>query len=38
MPKLILKGGVFDGEDYIEDGAVVVDQEKGMIVDAGSGS
>ena len=35
MPKLILKGGVFDGEDYIEDGAVVVDQEKGMIVDAG---
>jgi hypothetical protein len=35
MAKLILKVGVFDGEAYIEDGAVVVDQEKSMILDSG---
>jgi imidazolonepropionase-like amidohydrolase len=36
MANLVLKGGVFDGENYTEDGAVVVDPEKGTIVDVGN--
>jgi imidazolonepropionase-like amidohydrolase len=35
MSNLILKGGIFDGEEYVEDGMVIVDQEKGTIVDVG---
>jgi imidazolonepropionase-like amidohydrolase len=36
MANLVLKGAVFDGENYIDDGAVVVDPEKGTIVDVGN--
>jgi imidazolonepropionase-like amidohydrolase len=32
---LVLKGDVFDGENHFEKGAIVVDQEKGTILDVG---
>ena len=32
---LVLKGGVFDGRNYLENGVVIVDQEKGVIRDVG---
>lgn len=32
---LVLKGNIFDGEAYLEDGEIVVDQEKGIIADVG---
>lgn len=35
MRNLILRGNVFDGDDYIETEVVVVDQTKGIIVDTG---
>ena len=35
MSNLVLKGGMFDGEAYVENGEIVVDQEKGIILDAG---
>ena len=33
MTNLVLKGGLFDGETYTENGVVVIDPEKGTIVD-----
>ena len=35
MTSLVLKGAVFDGENYTENGVVVVDPEKGTIIDVG---
>lgn len=35
MPKLILKGAVFTGSEYIEQGVVAVDQSSGIIEKAG---
>jgi imidazolonepropionase-like amidohydrolase len=35
MQKIVLKGGVFNGFEYIDDASVVVDPETGLIVDAG---
>jgi imidazolonepropionase-like amidohydrolase len=35
MSNLVLRGSVFTGADLIENGCVVVDQSKGVIVDAG---
>lgn len=35
MPKLVLKGAVFTGSEYIEQGVVVVDQSSGIIEKAG---
>ena len=31
MDKLVLRGSVFDGSDYVEDGAVVVDPSTGLV-------
>jgi len=35
LPKLVLKGAVFTGSEYIEQGVVVVDQSSGIIEKAG---
>ena len=35
MPKLVLKGAVFTGSEYIEQGVVAVDQSSGIIEKAG---
>jgi imidazolonepropionase-like amidohydrolase len=35
MPKIVLRGAVFDGFEYFEDAVVVVDPETGLIVDVG---
>src|SRR5579872_6853662 len=35
MPSLVLKGSIFDGADFYENGTVVVDQESGTITDVG---
>ena len=35
MSNIVLKGSVFDGVDYFENGIVIVDQENGTITDVG---
>jgi len=35
MRNLVLRGNVFNGDDYFEDEVVIVDQEKGRIADIG---
>ncbi len=36
MNLVIIKGGLFDGKDYFEKGAVVVDEDGGTILEAGA--
>ena len=36
MPNVILKGSIFDGVDYYENGIVVVDQDNGIITEVGA--
>jgi imidazolonepropionase-like amidohydrolase len=38
MPNLVLKGSIFDGSEYYEDGIVVVDDSTGLISDCGKSS
>ena len=35
MPSLVLRGPIFNGEDLIQNGCVLIDQVKGVIVDVG---
>ena len=35
VPNLVLKGSIFDGADYYENGIVVVDQDNGIIAEVG---
>lgn len=38
MAKIVLKGSLFDGKQYVEDGVVVVDESTGLVSDSGKRS
>lgn len=38
MTSVVVRGAIFDGSDYFEDGAVVVDEFTGLITDSGKSS
>jgi len=35
MPTLVLRGQIFTGDEFIENGCVIIDQSKGTIAEAG---
>jgi len=38
MTSVVIKGSIFDGRDFLEDGIVVVDEASGLIADCGKAS